>query len=430
MTVAITKLANGLTIATENRPAMQSLALGLWVKAGSRSETKTQHGIAHMLEHMAFKGTKTRSALQIARAIEDVGGDINAATSMETTGYFIRVLQENSALAIDILGDIITEPLFDTQELEREKQVILQEIGAANDTPDDVVFDQFTDIAYPNQALGRPILGTPETVKSFSADDLRNFMQEHYFAENMVVAACGALNHEEFVQQIAAKLDCLPAKGAQSGQKNIPVQYHGGDNRQKRDLMDTQVVLGFAGCSNHDADFYAAHMLAMILGGGMSSRLFQEIREKHGLCYSVYAFHWAFADTGLFGIHTATDNAGLPRLIPLLTQELAKAAAHITTEELARARAQYAAGLIMGQENASSRAASIARQLLFFGRVKTNEEILRKLDLITPQHLQKLARRLFFTHKLSLAAIGNVEHMPSYAEFCADLAAQKQKTEK
>lgn len=422
MTVEISKLANGLTIATEARAEAKSVALGLWVKAGSRNERENQHGIAHLLEHMAFKGTKTRSALEIASAIENVGGDINAATGMETTGYFIRLLPKDLPLAVDILSDIITAPLFDPEELEREKQVILQEIGAADDTPDDAVFDRFTEIAWPDQALGRPILGTAETVKSFSAEDLRAFMDAHYYGGNIVVAACGAVSHRQFSGQIAEKLASLQAAKAAKAAP-APARYEGGDKRQKRDLTDTQIILGFSGVSNQDDDFYAAHMLAMILGGGMSSRLFQEIREKRGLCYSVYAFHWAFADTGLFGIHTATDEAGLSRLLPALTAELGKAAAAISEKELERAGNQYAAGLIIGQENLASRAAAIARQILFHGRVKTEEEILQKVAAVSTAQLQAVAKKLFFSQKPGFAALGRIEHIAPYAEICAGINA-------
>ncbi|KAA6204729.1 MAG: insulinase family protein [Candidatus Tokpelaia sp.] len=429
--LVISKLANGLTIATENRPFMKSIALGLWVKAGSRNEQEpagahasgqTRHGIAHLLEHMAFKGTKGRTAEQIAAAIEDVGGDINAATGLETTGYFIRILPKDLALAADILGDIITAPLFDKTELEREKQVILQEIGAANDTPDDVVFDQLTEIAWPGQAIGRPILGTPATVASFEPEDLRAFMREHYYGGNMVAVACGAVEHEDFAAKIAEKLGSLPIEPAVKAAA-LPVQYQGGDNRQSRNLMDTQLIIGFEGCSNTHADYYAAHILAMILGGGMSSRLFQEIREKRGLCYSISAFHWAFADSGLFGIHTATSGAGLAELMPVLLSELAKAAHNIDKRELERARAQYAAGLIMGQESAAARAAGIARQILFYGFVKTEEEILQKLAAVSTAQVQNLAQRLFFNSRPCFAALGCIDTLLPYKAICEAMTA-------
>jgi len=432
MTLAISKLANGLTIATETRPFMKSIALGLWVKAGSRNEQKTEgapssgqnrHGIAHLLEHMAFKGTKNRTAQQIAAAIEDVGGDINAATGIETTGYFIRILPKDLALAADILGDIITAPLFDKAELEREKQVILQEIGAANDTPDDVVFDQFTEIAWPGQAIGRPILGTPATVAGFEPEDLRAFMREHYYGGNMVAVACGAVEHEDFAAKIGEKLGSLPT-GPALISAALPAHYQGGDNRQSRNLMDTQLIIGFEGYSNMHADYYAAHILAMILGGGMSSRLFQEIREKRGLCYSISAFHWAFADTGLFGIHTATDKTGLAKLMPVLLSELTKTAHNIGKRELERARAQYGASLIIGQENAASRAASIARQILFYGKVKTEEEILQKLAAVSIDQVQNVAQRLFFSRQPSFAALGRIDTLLPYQAICEEMTAQ------
>lgn len=422
MTVKLSKLNNGLTIATESRADMRSIALGLWVKAGSRSEREDQRGLAHLLEHMAFKGTKTRTAQEIAAAIENVGGDINAATSMETTGYFIRVLSSDLELAADILGDIITAPRFDEKELEREKQVIAQEIGAADDTPDDVVFDLFTESAYPGQPLGRPILGSKESVQSFSAADLRAFMDEHYFGENIVAVACGAVEHEAFAALMAKRLEALPAS-AMKKQDFKPARYQGGDSRKNRDLMDTQILLGFEGCPAKDKNFYAAQILAMILGGGMSSRLFQEVREKRGLCYSIYAFHWAFQDTGLFGIHTATDEAGMQALMPVLTQELRACAANISELELERAKNQYAAGLIMGQESLSARASAIARRLFTYGFVKTDEEILREVRAVDTETVRKLAEKLFFGSVCpSFAAIGKIEHLPSFKAISAPFA--------
>jgi len=421
--VKLTRLENGLTIASENREEMESVALGLWVKAGSRAERQNQWGLAHLLEHMAFKGTKTRSALEIAAAIENVGGDINAATGLETTGYFIRVLNRDLPLAAEILGDIITNPQFDEAELAREKQVILQEIGAAEDTPDDAVFDRFTEAAYPGQALGRPILGRPETVKAFGPADLRGFMAEHYYAGNIVVAACGKIDHNELVAQMRQSLAGLPAESADGKASGFaPARYQGGDKRQSRELEATQILLGFQSFAHEDKEFYPAQILAMILGGGMSSRLFQEIREKRGLCYSIYAFNWAFQDSGLFGIHTACDAESMKRLMPALMAELGKAAADIGAEELARARAQYAAGLIMGQENAAARAGVIARQLLLRGGLKSPAEILRAVDAVNAAQVKAVAERIFFGAAPSFAAIGRIDDLPSYEAQKAELA--------
>ncbi len=337
MGVNVSHLENGIIVATENIPLIESVALGIWVKSGSRSETDAEHGIAHLLEHMAFKGTSKRTARQIAVDIENVGGEINAATSVETTSYYARVLKDDMPLAIDILADILTDSNFDAAELEREQHVVLQEIGAAHDTPDDVVFDRFTETAYKKQTIGRAILGTPESVKAVTSSELQNFINRQYAGERMVVSAAGAIDHDAFVSEIKKRLGTFQAKS--DALVVEPARYVGGDYREERDLMDAQVLLGFEGRAYHVRDFYASQLLSMILGGGMSSRLFQEVREKRGLCYSIYSFHWGFSDTGLFGIHAATGAGDLKKLMSVLISELRRVCQDISQEEVDRARA-------------------------------------------------------------------------------------------
>lgn len=406
MGVEVSRLSNGMTIATETIPHLESVALGVWIKSGSRNEDDDEHGIAHLLEHMAFKGTSKRSAWQIASDIENVGGEINAATSVETTAFYARVLKNDMALAIDILADILTDSRFDEQELEREQHVVLQEIGAAHDTPDDIVFDRFTETAFRHQTIGRSILGTPETVQSFTSKQLRTYMERQYGADRMVVVATGAVTHEAFLKEAEKRLGGFRPKA----DSKIPLyaNYVGGDYRESRDLMDAQIVLGFEGRAFHVRDFYASQILAMTLGGGMSSRLFQEVREKRGLCYSVYAFHWGFSDTGIFGIHAATGKEDIEELVPVILDQLKRSGDGILQEELDRARAQYRAGLLMSAESASSRAAQIARQMLLFGRPVTTEELLDRLSKVTTERLTDLAGRLFCDAKPTLTAIGPI----------------------
>jgi predicted Zn-dependent peptidase len=411
MGVEVSRLSNGMTVATENLPHVESVALGVWVKSGARNERDDEHGIAHLLEHMAFKGTGSRSAWEIASQIENVGGEINAATSVETTSFYARVLKDDVPLAIDLLADILTDSRFDPSELEREQHVILQEIGAAHDTPDDIVFDRFTETAFRHQTIGRSILGTPETVKSFTSAQLRSFMDRQYGAERMVVVAAGAIDHEKFVRDVEDKLGGFRAK-AESAMPNF-AHYVGGDYREHRDLMDAQIVLGFEGRAYHVRDFYASQILSMILGGGMSSRLFQEVREKRGLCYSVYAFHWGFSDTGLFGVHAATGEGDIEELVPVILSELDKTSDAITQEELDRARAQYRAGLLMSAESPASRASQIARQILLFGRPIPKEELVDRLSKLTVERLSDLAGRLFGT-KPTLTAIGPIGKLASF----------------
>jgi len=406
MSVNVSRLDNGLTIATHEMNQIDSVALGIWIKAGARNEKKSQHGIAHLLEHMAFKGTQNRSALQIATDIEDVGGEINAATSTETTGYFARLLKEDISLGIDILTDIITTPLFDEHELELEKNVILQEIGAAHDTPDDVIFDHFNETAYRHQTIGRPILGTAETVQSFSPKDLRAFMDEHYSMGQMIVTAAGGVNHDSFVREIEARMRNYPVRPT-SATPDL-ANYVGGDYREYRDLRDAQLLIGFEGRAYHMRDFYASQLLSMILGGGMSSRLFQEVRENRGLCYSIYAFHWGFSDTGLFGIHAASGEKDMAKLVPVILDELYKVGEKIDEKEVNRARAQYRASLVMAGESPSARAHHMARQLLLYGRLIPASELMERLTQISAERVRDLARRLFTQSKPTMAALGPV----------------------
>ena len=411
-TVEITRLSNGLTIATDHMPKLESAALGIWVKAGARDERENEHGIAHLLEHMAFKGTGQRSARQIAEEIEDVGGELNASTSVETTAYYARVMREDVPLAVDILCDILLDSRFDEDELSREKHVILQELGAAEDTPDDIVFDHFQSAAFAGQIVGRPILGTRASVTGFSRQDLRAYLGRNYTPDRMVVSAAGAVSHQDMVDRISAAFGALPAGAPDTG-TGAPATYTGGDFREARDLADAQIVLGFEGRPYYARDFYASQVLSIILGGGMSSRLFQEIRESRGLCYAVSAFHWSFSDSGIFGVHAATGEEELAELAPVIVDELMRAASGITEKEVNRARAQMRSSLLMSQESPASRAAQIARQLMFKGSPIDNTELLDRLAAISAERLADLAGRTFLGSRLTLAAIGPVGHLPS-----------------
>ena len=411
MCVQVSRLSNGLTVATETVPSVETVALITCVKSGARNERDDEHGMAHLLEHMAFKGTKNRTAFQIASQIEDVGGEINASTSVETTSFCARVLSDDIPLAVDILSDILQDSEFDPNELEREQHVILQEIGAAHDTPDDIVFDRFTETAFRYQTIGHSILGTPETVQSFTSVQLRDFMTHQYGAERMVVVAAGNVKHDEFVRQVEKRLSNFRPKAESA----IPqyAQYVGGDSREERDLMDAQIVLGFEGRAYNARDFYASQILSMIIGGGMSSRLFQKVREKRGLCYSIYAFHWGFSDTGIFGIHAAAGQSDIAELIPLIINELQRTGESILLEELDRARAQYRAGLIMSAESCSSRASQIARQLLLLGHPIAKEELMEQLLTITVERLTDLSLRLFSTRP-TFTAVGPLGTLVPY----------------
>jgi predicted Zn-dependent peptidase len=403
MTVRTTRLPSGIGIATHAMDHLESAALGVWVNVGSRSERDGEHGISHLLEHMAFKGTRTRSALKIAEEIEAVGGEVNAATGLESTSYYARVLKNDVPLAFDILSDILRNSTFDPTELAREQHVIVQEIGAVLDTPDDHVFDLFNDGAYPNQPVGRTILGTPQTVRSIAAPMLQDFMDRHYRGPAMIIGAAGAVDHDAIVALVERGFGNI---NVAPGPAPIRARYRGGDRREARDTMETQLVLGFEGRPYGSKDFYVAQLLSGVLGGGMSSRLFQEVREKRGLCYSIYAFHWSLADTGVFGVHAATGPEDVAQLMDVVTGELKRAADDLTQAEVDRARAQLRAGLLMTLESPAARAAQIARQMLLFGRVIAIEELVATIDAISVGAVRDLAGAIVTGSAPTIATVG------------------------
>lgn len=418
MTVRSTTLDTGMTVITDDMPHLESASLGIWVKAGSRSETLEEHGISHMLEHMAFKGTRTRSALQIAEAIENVGGDLNAATSVEHTGYFARVLKEDVALSADILSDILQNSVFEQSELEREQQVIVQEIGAARDNPDDHVFDLFQQAAFPEQAIGRTILGTVESVNNFSPEAIRSYMDRTYVGEHMVLCAAGNVDHDSLVDIAANRFTGLRAGGAPRPER---AAYVGGEQRLVSEHEQAHIVLGLEGRAYNSDGFYAVQILASILGGGMSSRLFQEVREKRGLCYSVYSFHWAFEDSGIFGIAASTGEEEVAELMPVVLDELRRATETISDEEVVRVRNQIRAGLLMSLESPSSRAGQLARQHILWGRTIPLQETVDRINRVTADRVKQVARQIFESGKVSLAGIGPVARLPDYRDIAAKL---------
>ncbi|MBV9062707.1 MAG: insulinase family protein, partial [Alphaproteobacteria bacterium] len=330
-------LPNGMTVITDPMPQLSSAAVGVWVNAGGRNETEPVMGVSHMLEHMAFKGTGRRSARQIAEEIEAVGGYMNAYTSREQTAFHMRTLKPDVGLAIDILGDILIHPAFDQTELERERQVVLQELGQARDTPDDIVFDHLQAVAFPEQPMGWPILGNEKTVSRFTRDDLSTYMGANYLASSMVFVASGAVEHAQVLELTNAAFDGLKP-GTAAGP--MSARYVGGETRVAQDLEQVHVTYAFPGVSNTDPDFYTFQVYAAALGGGMSSRLFQEAREKRGLCYSIYAFAQAASDSGILGIYVGTGEGEAQEISGLIAGEMDSLAATATEEEVSRAKAQ------------------------------------------------------------------------------------------
>ena len=418
--IEIEQLENKLIVITQNMEHLESASVGLWVKAGSRDEKENEHGIAHLLEHMAFKGTNTRNAQDIVTEIENVGGDINAATGVETTAYYARVLKKDVKLAINIFADILTDSVFDETELEREKHVIVQEIGASQDDPAELIYDYFHETAFQNQAIGRPILGSVKSIEGFSADNLRDYLNSHYQGHNMVLAAVGNVNHREIVELAKEKFGNIEDNKTQ---EPVKAEYVGGEKRINRKLQEAQIAIGFPGRAYHVKDFYASQIFAMILGGGMSSRLYQEVREKKGLCYSIYATHTGYCDTGLFSIHAATEKDDVKTLMPIIINELKKTMENIEKQEVDRAREQIRAGLLMVQETPSARAGQIARQMLLFGRHITNDELMERLNAINEKRIQGLAQKMFLDENITIAAVGPIKNMMEQGEIVTKLNA-------
>ncbi len=403
MTVEVTRLPSGLTVVTDAMPHLHTTSLGVWVGAGSRNEEADEQGISHLLEHMAFKGTSRRTARQIAEEIEAVGGEINAGTSVETTAFFARVLESDMPLAVDVLSDIISDPCFDPEELSREQNVIMQEIGAAEDAPDDVVFEHLQATAFPDQPVGWSILGTRDTVRAITAKRLRAYLARNYRAPEIVIGAAGAVDHARVVDEVEKRFSTFTGPAAAEPE---PARFTGGTHMESRDLEQVHIALALEGVATRDPALYSMHVFTSILGGGMSSRLFQEAREIRGLCYSIYAYHTAYADTGLFGLYAGTDAADSKELMQVVVDEIGRAADGLDESEIARAKAQMKAGLLMALESSGARAEQLARQIIAYGRPIPLEEIVAKVEAVTVESARAAGRRLISGRKPALAAVG------------------------
>jgi predicted Zn-dependent peptidase len=414
MNPKISRIFNGLTVISDPMAQLESAAVGVWVNTGTRNETKRVMGVSHMLEHMAFKGTQRRNAREIAEEIEAVGGYLNAYTSREQTAFHARVLKADVPLALDILADILTAPTFEEIELERERQVVLQEIGQARDTPDDIVFDHLQAVIYPDQPMGWPILGEDETVTGFRREDLRAYMNANYRAADMTLVASGAVDHETIVKLAEEKFANLNRGNVPEA---LPALYVGGDMRGSHELEQAHVTFAFPGVANDDPDYYAAQIYVTALGGGMSSRLFQEAREKRGLCYSIYAFAHSAKDSGTIGVYAGTGEAEAAEISAVVAGEMALLAEGATETEVARAKAQLKSSLLMGLERPGSRAEQIAGQMFALGRVLTVEEMVSKLDAVDATEVRRFASRIMQSPNPAIAAIGPIAKLERYETF-------------
>lgn len=419
--IQITTLTNGIQVVSDSIPHVETITLGCWFNVGARDEESTLGGAAHFLEHMAFKGTKRRTARGLAEEVEAIGGFMNAYTGRERTAFHIRMLKGDMALGVDILADILQNPTFDHQEFERERGVILQEIGQSEDTPDDIIFDRFQAASYPDHAMGRPILGAAKRIKTYKPSDIAGFMFNHYACDNMVVAAAGNIKHDDFVKEVERQFQSLPLTSRQGEIVRLSPTYKPLEHREARPNEQVHLLLGFDALSYHDPDYIAMNLMGNLFGGGMSSRLFQRIREEMGLVYSIYSMEMPASDSGLFAIYAGTGKEEVSKLLPSLVEEIHKMKQGLQDAELQRAKAQMRSSLLMSRESTSSRAEQIAHHLQVYGRIIPDNEILEQIEAISKEDITRAAQRIFAS-PAAMANLGPIDFVPSLAEVQAQLA--------
>ncbi|PPR45069.1 MAG: putative zinc protease [Alphaproteobacteria bacterium MarineAlpha5_Bin11] len=403
----ISELDNGLRIVTHRMPEVESVTFGVWNDVGSRDETEDINGTAHFLEHMAFKGTKSKTAFEIMQRIENVGGYINAYTSEEITAYWTRLLSENLSIGVDIISDILQNSTFESKELERERGVILQEIGMYLDDPGQMVGDYWQRTAFPDQPVGRLIIGKKEIIKSIKREKIVEFMENYYHPKKMVVSAAGKINHDDFVDQIANSMLKLP-----NGKKNnrVKASYAGGEYREEKELEQVHLVMGFKGLDYYDKDRDALRVYSALMGAGGSSRLFQEIREKRGLVYGIYAGINSFADNGTFQVVAGTGKNEIKELMPVLCEELTNSPENLSEEEIEKGKAQLKASILMGMESSQSNAMKSAYQLLRYKRLIDNEEQIKSINEVSKKSIERVVKKLLNSNP-TIASIGPVENL-------------------
>ncbi|MFY9288830.1 MAG: pitrilysin family protein [Alphaproteobacteria bacterium] len=410
MTIKITTLSNGLRVATDSMHDAESVVVGAWVGVGTRNEPWKANGVAHLVEHMMFKGTKKRSSYALSTAIEKNGGMMNAHTTREETAYYARVLPEDAELACDIISDMLQYSTLKAKELEREKKVIIQEIGRDLDSPEEHIFDLAHQAAFPHQKIGRSILGSASVIEKMPRSVIRAYVKQYYHAGNMVVVAAGKVKHEEFVSMVKKRFGRLPRGKAP---KNDKARIVSADKRKQKRIEQLHLIMGFAGPGFHSRDIFAAQVLSIILGGSSSSRLFQKVREKRGLVYTISSNHIAFSDAGFFQIYAGTDPARAKELVPVICNELRDITKNITPAELDRAKAQGRADMLMGQENVMRRAEVLGHQLLAYGRPIAIDEILKKLMAVKVKDVQLMAKKLFKRRPI-ITALGPLAELEDY----------------
>lgn len=417
--IKTTRLPGGLRVITDRVDNVHSVALGVWIGVGTRHEDLLHNGVAHMVEHMLFKGTQNRSAREIVETIENVGGNFNAYTSREVTSYHIHLLKENVPLGLEVLADLIQNATLPEEELQKERHVVLQEIGMTEDTPDDLIFDHFYETAFPDQALGAPILGRADIVSNMDRETLLDYIRRFYTPSRIVISAAGNLEHDDFVARVQSLFIDLPPDVKQG---RTAAMYEGGEYRTEKDLEQSHIIMGFRGLPRVDEDYYAAQALSTLLGGGMSSRLFQEVREKRGLVYSVFSFHSSYIDDGLFGIYAGTGPDDLKELVPVVCGEISKLLSGLSEEEVHRAKKQLRADLLMARESMMSRANQQAKYLLFFNEKLDISSLMDRIEAVDIASIRRAGERILSTRP-TLAGLGPLENLEPFDRICTRLAA-------
>jgi len=399
-------LPNGVRIVTESIDYVQSVALGIWVGVGARDESDELRGISHVIEHMLFKGTERRNAQQIADEIDSVGGDINAFTSKEHTCYYVRVLSEDVGLGLDILSDMFLHSVLDPEELAREENVILEEIKRRDDEPDDLVHDLLAETLWPKHVLGKSVIGTPETVSSFTAEDLRKYMSR-YTPDTIVIAASGNLSHDSIVAHVAEQFGALRGSRSDWRVADTVPEFSPGKIVVEKPVEQVTLVLGTPGYAQIDDNRYRLSILDNVVGGSMSSRLFQEIREKRGLAYSVGSYYQTFREGGYFGVYAGTSAQTADEVIDLMKAEISKIRIeNITEQELIRSKNQFRGSIVMGLEGMNSRMMRIGRSELSHDRVIPIDEVLAKVNEVTLEHIAEAAEYAFGSGEFAMATVG------------------------
>ncbi|PWN06743.1 insulinase family protein [Rhodohalobacter mucosus] len=390
-----TVLPNGLKIVTERIDSVKSVSAGIWVKTGSRNESNDLAGVTHFLEHMLFKGTEHRSAYDIAQSMESVGGYLNAFTSTEYTCYFARCLDTQLNSALDVLSDMVRNSVFPEEELEKEKKVVLEEMKMYKDSPDDYVFELFSSRVFDNHPIGRPIIGFEETVSSFTRQDLFNYMAERYRPDNLLVAVAGHVDHDEVIELVEQKLDLNQAEPTETHEQPL-TPYTPHSQEVTKAIEQTHMVMGRRALNYDHPDKYLLLLANTVLGGGMSSRLHQNIREKYGYCYAIGTFNQSYTDSGLFGIYVGTDKSYVDHVRELIGVEFERLQNEkVEEKELSEAKAQLKGKLLLSQENTSNRMTRLAKSELYFNRFVTLDELVENIDAVTADELTSFSAEFF-----------------------------------